>query len=60
MLQLSALLALVPLVAAHGFVQNASIGGKEYDVSRILHTQEPTWYFMDRTNADRVIVLSCT
>ena len=24
--------AIVPLVAAHGFIQNATIGGKEYDV----------------------------
>ncbi|KAF2745332.1 lytic polysaccharide monooxygenase [Sporormia fimetaria CBS 119925] len=30
MTRLAALLALVPLVAGHGFVQNATIGGKEY------------------------------
>jgi hypothetical protein len=29
---IAALLAVVPFVAAHGFVQNATIGGKEYDV----------------------------
>jgi hypothetical protein len=34
MKQFAALLALVPLVAGHGFVQNATIGGKEYDVTK--------------------------
>jgi hypothetical protein len=29
MKQFAALLTLVPLVAGHGFVQNATIGGKE-------------------------------
>lgn len=28
----AALSIFAPLVAAHGFVQNATIGGKEYDV----------------------------
>jgi hypothetical protein len=31
MKQVAVFLALVALVAAHGFVQNATIGGKEYD-----------------------------
>jgi hypothetical protein len=38
MKQFAALLACVPLVAAHGFVQNAMIGGKEHDVIRTLST----------------------
>jgi hypothetical protein len=38
MKQFAALLACVPFVAAHGFVQNATIGGKEYDVTRTLTT----------------------
>jgi hypothetical protein len=29
---LAALVISIPYVAAHGFVQNATIGGKEYDV----------------------------
>jgi len=29
---LSLLYLSIPLVAAHGFVQNATIGGKDYDV----------------------------
>jgi hypothetical protein len=38
MKRLAALSACVAFVAAHGFVQNATIGGKEYDVYK---TQPP-------------------
>jgi hypothetical protein len=32
MKQLISFISIVPLVAGHGFVQNATIGGREYDV----------------------------
>jgi hypothetical protein len=35
MKHLAALSTCISFVAAHGFVQNATIGGKEYDVRRI-------------------------